>query len=107
MGLELKEWIKYVLAGPLPGVEMKDQHFHTDNMDWGTWFAELIDRSGILGAFGILFPLLPGDHSFGGPYETGADILGPTSGKVFDLFKYGPLDSRFWKEQVPVYYTLW
>ena len=107
MGLELREWIKYVLAGPLPGVEMDDKYFATDNMDWGTWFAELIDRSGILGAFGILFPLLPGDHSFGGPYETGADILGPTSGKVFDLFKHGPLDSGFWKEQVPVYYTLW
>jgi len=106
MGLELKEWTKWALAGPLPGVEMDDKYFRTDNMDWGTWFFELFDRSGLAGPFGLLFPLIPG-QSFGGPYETGMDILGPTFGKAADLYKHGPFDAGFWKEQVPVYYTLW
>jgi hypothetical protein len=74
-------------------------------MDWGTWLFELFDRSGMAGPFGILFPLLPGQH-FGGPYETGADILGPAFGKGFDLYKHGPFDWSFWKEQIPVYYEI-
>ena len=75
-------------------------------MDAGTYTMEMIDRSGILGAWGLLFPFLPG-QSFGGPYETGAGLVGPTADKVYDLFDHGPFSSRFWKEQVPVYYTLW
>ena len=30
-----------------------------------------------------------------------------TFGKAADLYKHGPFDAGFWKEQVPVYYTLW
>ncbi|MBF83956.1 MAG: hypothetical protein CL489_05705 [Acidobacteria bacterium] len=105
LGLELREWTKWGLAGVLPFAERDDKYFRTDNMDWGTWLFELFDRSGMAGAFGILFPLLPGQH-FGGPYETGADILGPAFGKGFDLYKHGPFDWAFWKEQIPVYYEI-
>ena len=105
MGLELKEWTKYSMGAVLPFAERDPGVFATDNMDWGTWFFELYDRSGIAGPFGLLHPLIPG-KSFGGPYETGMDILAPTFGKIADLYKHGPFDVKFWKEQVPFYYTI-
>ena len=106
LGLEFREFLKYSLGVVLPGVEGDQKYFRSDDMDAGTYTMEMIDRSGILGAWGLLFPFLPG-QSFGGPYETGAGLVGPTADKVYDLFDHGPFSSRFWKEQVPVYYTLW
>ena len=75
-------------------------------MPFDTYAYEIFDRSGIAGPFGLLLPLVPG-HQWGGPFEKGATILGPSADKVFDIFKYGPVDSRFWKEQVPFYGQVW
>tara|TARA_R110001583_G_scaffold168228_1_gene321045 strand:- start:4513 stop:11868 length:7356 start_codon:yes stop_codon:yes gene_type:complete len=108
LGLEVREYIKLMFATVLPGAEAfgEKEYLKTNNMPWDSYMYEIFDRSGVAGPFGLLLPLVPG-HEFGGPFEKGASILGPTSDKVFDLFKYGPTDSRFWKEQAPLYGQIW
>jgi len=108
LGLEVREYIKLFFGTVLPGSEAfgEKEYLKTNNMPMDEYIREIFDRSGVAGPFGLLLPLVPG-FSFGGPYEKGASILGPTSDKIFDIFKYGPVDSRFWKEQVPVYGQVW
>ena len=106
VGLEIREFVKYALGGILPGVEADPDVFKTDDMDFGTYNYEIFDRSGMAGSWGLLLPILAG-KAYGGPLEQGAGLLGPTSDKLADMFKYGPWDSRFLKEQVPFYYSVW
>jgi len=108
LGLEVREYIKLLLGTVLPGAEMfgEKDYLKTNSMPLDTYAYEIFDRSGIAGPFGLLLPLVPG-HQWGGPFEKGATILGPSADKVFDIFKYGPVDSRFWKEQVPFYGQVW
>ena len=108
LGLEVREYIKLLLGTVLPGAEMfgEKDYLKTNSMPLDTYIYEIFDRSGIAGPFGLLLPLVPG-HQWGGPFEKGATILGPSADKVFDIFKYGPVDNRFWKEQVPFYGQVW
>jgi len=105
LGLELREAIKYGMGGVLPGVSADPSVFRSDDMSVGTYSYEMLDRSGMGGPYGLLFPILSG-REYGGPFEQGASLLGPTANKVTDMFKYGPFDSRFLKNQIPLYYTL-
>ena len=105
VGLEVREAVKYGMGGVLPGVPADPSVFKTDDMDGGTYTYEIFDRSGMAGSWGILLPILSG-REYGGPFEQGASLLGPTSDKIGDLLKYGPFDNRFIKGQIPLYYTL-
>tara|TARA_R100000781_G_scaffold3232_4_gene4673 strand:+ start:1143 stop:8447 length:7305 start_codon:yes stop_codon:yes gene_type:complete len=108
LGLEIREYIKLAFGNILPGAEAfgEKDYLATNSMPWDTYIYEIFDRSGVAGPFGLLLPLVPG-HQWGGPFEKGASIVGPTADKVFDIFKYGPVDARFWKEQVPLYGQVW
>ena len=78
VGLEMREWLKYIGRG------FDDSSFRTDNMDWGTYSGEIIDRSGVLGPFGLILPMLEAgryDNSFITP------ALGPTAERLEDLIK--------------------
>ena len=105
-GLEVREYVKYAMGGILPGVSADPEVFRTDDMDSGTYAYELFDRSGMAGSWGLLLPIVSG-RAYGGPFEQGASLLGPSADKLADMFKHGPWDSRFLKEQVPFYYPVW
>ena len=54
LGMELREYAKYGIAGVVPGVDASNKYFRSDRMDWPTYMAEIMDRSGMYGPFTIL-----------------------------------------------------
>ena len=89
LGLELREFVKYLYANVDPGFEGNPaDKFRTNDMGWFEYFFEIVDRAGILGAFTLLFPMLTagnyGDEFWVSP-------LGPTAQRIEDLIK-GDLD---------------
>jgi len=76
-------------------------------MPWDTYAYEIFGRSGLAGPFGILLPMLPWGQ-YHGPQglESGFQVLGPSASKLQLMWKHGPLDWRFFKEQIPFYYTV-
>ena len=105
LGLEFREYTKFAMGAVLPFAERDSAVFRSDDMDFGTYMAEIFDRSGVAGPWGLLLPTLPG-WDWGTPAKKGMSLAGPTGSKIYDLFNYGPVDKRFWKEQVPFYYTI-
>lgn len=103
VGLELREFIKYLGRGltpgfierPLRGVQVEDTFgytnaFRTDGMSWGEYTLELFDRSGYFGPFGMIFPMAD-SPKFGDAWFTPA--FGPTAERLEDLLIDG--DFRF------------
>jgi len=95
VGLELREFIKYLGRGltpgflekPLRGVKVEDTFgyttaFRTDGMPWGEYTLELFDRAGYFGPFGMLFPMAD-NPKFGDAWFTPA--FGPTAERLEDL----------------------
>lgn len=78
LGLEIREFIKYLGRGGDASV------FRSDNMPWGQYFLEILDRSGVLGAFGLVVPMLEADKYGNSWFVAG---LGPTAEKVEDLWR--------------------
>ena len=103
MGLEIREFIKYLGRGVTPGflerglrgVEQDDTFFYstafrTNGMSWGEYFLELLDRAGVFGPATIAFSM--GDNAkFGDAWFTPA--FGPTAERFEDLLIDG--DFRF------------
>tara|TARA_R110000824_G_scaffold157697_1_gene331192 strand:- start:10 stop:522 length:513 start_codon:yes stop_codon:yes gene_type:complete len=54
MGMELREYAKYGLAWLLPGIDASNKYFRSDTMNWPTYMAEIMDRSGMYGPFTVL-----------------------------------------------------
>jgi hypothetical protein len=73
LGLEIRELIKYFGRGMDPAV------FRSDNMEWSQYIAEIIDRSGALGAFGLIIPMLDAGK-YGGQWWV--PPLGPSAERV-------------------------
>ena len=106
IGLEIREFIKYLGRGvtpgflerPLRGVQVEDTFsystaFRTDGMPWGEYFLELLDRAGIFGPAGLIFPMAD-SSKFGDAWFTPA--FGPTAERLEDLlidgeFRFGDL----------------
>ena len=78
IGLEIREWLKFLARGGDASA------FRTDSMPWGEYTMEIIDRSGALGAPGLVLPMLEADE-FGG--EWWVPPLGPTAERFEDLIK--------------------
>ena len=78
LGLEIREFIKYLGRGGDASV------FRSDNMPWGQYFLEILDRSGVFGAFGLVVPMLEADKYGNSWFVAG---LGPTAEKVEDLWR--------------------
>ena len=76
IGLETREWVKYFARGG------DSAAFRTDSMSWGEYIFELIDRAGVLGAFGMIFPMLDASEYGSNPAIV---PLGPTAGRVEDF----------------------
>ena len=60
----------------VPGVDGSTKYFRTDNMSWGTYLNDIVDRSGFYGVFGIL-----GSARQSADYGGSAvmSLLGPTA----------------------------
>ena len=78
MGLEMREWLKYLGRGG------DEKAFRSDNMRWGEYSGDIIDRAGILGPFGLILPILEA-----GQYGKSWWIppLGPTAERLEDLVR--------------------
>ena len=85
LGFDLRERFKVGLAWVLPGVSPDDKNYRrSQDMDWGEYTTEIIDRSGVLGPFTLALPLFMEDKRYGDPMWVGP--LGPTVEKGYDLF---------------------
>jgi hypothetical protein len=106
IGLELREFIKYLGRGvtpgfieePLRGVQVQDTFsystaFRTDGMPWNEYILEILDRAGIFGPATIAFSM--GDNAkYGDAWLTPA--FGPTAERLEDLlidgeFRFGDI----------------
>ena len=85
LGFDLRERFKVGLAWVLPGVSPDDKNYRrSQDMDWGEYTTEIIDRSGVLGPFTLALPLFMSEKRYGDPMWVGP--LGPTVEKGYDLF---------------------
>ena len=101
LGFDLRERFKVGLAWVLPGVSPDDKNYRrSQQMDWGEYTTEIIDRSGVLGPFTLALPLFIEDKRYGDPMWVGP--LGPTVEKGYDLFMG---DLRL-KDLTPLYNNL-
>ena len=101
LGFDLRERFKVGLAWVLPGVSPDDKNYRrSQDMDWGEYTTEIIDRSGVLGPFTLALPLFMEDRRYGDPMWVGP--LGPTVEKGYDLFMG---DLRL-KDLTPLYNNL-
>ena len=83
LGFDLRERFKGGLAWAIPGVDSTQKNFRRSlDMDWGEYSVEILDRSGVLGAFALLLPLFQG-RRYGDPFWISP--LGPTFEKAWDL----------------------
>ena len=105
VGLEIRELIKYLFSGIDPsqggGIGgFNERKLASNNMSYGEYSYEMLDRSGILGPFGLTLPLLSGEASkYGGFSVAEAFALGPTAERLEDVVKG---DIRL-KKYVPFY----
>ena len=87
IGWELREFFKYGLAALLPGIAPDDpgvNYYKTNEMTWGQYWTEVIDRSGMLGPFTLAMPLFSEHHRYGKPMII--PPLGPTAERIYDGF---------------------
>jgi hypothetical protein len=91
IGLELREFIKYLGRSAIGDQEGAAAAFRSDEMPWGEWFLELFDRSGILGPFGLVFPMVQASK-FGDPFIL--PYLGPTAERGYTAFVEGNINSK-------------
>jgi hypothetical protein len=54
LGLELREYTKTALSYITPGVEGTTRYNRTDDMEWGEYFSELVDRTGVYGPLAMV-----------------------------------------------------
>jgi len=96
IGLELREFIKYLGRSAVGDQEGAARAFRSDEMAWGLYMLELLDRSGIFGPFGLIFPMAQASK-YGDPFIL--PWLGPTAERAYTL----SIDRTFnTKEYLPV-----
>ena len=78
VGLEIREWLKYLARGG------DERAFRSDNMDFGEYSLDIVDRAGVLGPFGLALPIFQA-KDFGD--EFWVPPLGPTAERLEDLVK--------------------
>ena len=83
IGLELREFIKFLSRSAIGDETGATAAFRSDNMPWGTYMFELLDRSGIYGPFGLLLPMAQAER-YGDAWFLPA--LGPTAERLDDIF---------------------
>lgn len=86
LGMELREYAKYTLAAVTPGIDTSNRYFRSDKMDWPTYMAEIVDRSGVYGPFTIL-AMMQQKAEWGKSPIT--PIFGPTAEMVETIIENG------------------
>lgn len=89
LGFDLRERFKGTLAWALPGIDSTQKNYRKSlDMDWGEYSMEILDRSGVLGAFALGLPLIQGGK-YGDPFWV--EPMGPSVERAMD-FTSGDLD---------------
>ena len=60
IGLETREWVKYLGQAILPGVDAGGDVFMSDHMSTMEYIPEMVDRAGLLGPWTILKSMFDG-----------------------------------------------
>lgn len=91
IGLEFRELLKFMANGG------DATQFSTNNMDYGEYFFELLDRSGVFGPLALLFPVQTAGKYGDNPL---LPILGPTAERFEDYILKGDVinnkEDVFW-----------
>ena len=83
LGFDLRERFKGGLAWALPGVDSTERNYRKSlDMDYGEYSMEILDRSGALGPFALMLPVISG-KTYGDPFFVGP--LGPAFEKLWDF----------------------
>jgi hypothetical protein len=82
LGWEFRERTKYLLAAGLPFIEPVPSK--VGDMDWGTYWFEVFDRSGVLGPWTMLAQMRQ-NNLWGDSFMT--PLLGPSVERFEDLAK--------------------
>ena len=99
LGWDMREKAKYGLATALPFVDPSPSRLN--DMDWGPYLFEVMDRSGVMGPYTILTQMRQ-NYLWGESPVT--PILGPTAEKFEDIITKG--SSYNYTNLVPLYSQL-
>lgn len=98
LGLELREYAKVGLSYAIPGIDGSLKYLRTDQMDYGTYFAELFGRAGLDGPLGLI-TMAQRSGDWGG--SSLATLLGPTAELVDKVIQDGPFDGAYTRMNSP------
>lgn len=102
MGMELREYTKWLAAAALPGFSPDDKdYFKTDSMDWGEYLMAAFSRGFAAGPATVVSQMMQAKEWGGGANGAIAAALGPTAEKANSIF-FGPgLDSTIRNKTLP------
>lgn len=102
MGMELREYTKWLAAAALPGFSPDDKdYFKTDSMDWGEYLMAAFSRGFAAGPATVVSQMMQAKEWGGGTTGAIAAALGPTAEKANNIF-FGPgLDSTIRNKTLP------
>ena len=103
IGWELRERFKIGLSWIMPGAAAHGTEYdyhRSDQLSWGEWWAEVLDRSGIMGPLALALPVLFEEYRYGKPFFI--PPLGPSAERAWDLAT-GESEVSDW---VPIYSSI-
>ena len=90
-GMELREYAKTGLAFFTTLGQSEKNYFRTDNMEWGAYLGEALDKTGVYGPLSIV-SMAYRSGQWNGPAAGLAALLGPTAESVEAVFGRGEFD---------------
>ena len=91
VGMELREYAKTGLAFFTTLGQSEKDYFRTDNMEWGAYLGEALDKTGVYGPLSIV-SMAYRSGQWNGPAAGLAALLGPTAESVEAVFGRGEFD---------------
>jgi len=102
MGMELREYTKWLAAAALPGFSPDDKdYFKTDSMDWGEYLMAAFSRGFAAGPATVVSQMMQAKEWGGGANGAIAAALGPTAEKANNIFFGSGLDSTIRNKTLP------
>jgi ribosome-binding protein aMBF1 (putative translation factor) len=84
IGLETREWVKYLGQAILPGVDAGGDVFMSDHMSTGEYIPEIVDRAGLLGPWTILKSIYDGFGRGDNPFVSQIPFVDMLDQTVFE-----------------------
>ena len=91
LGLETREWLKYLGQAVLPGVEATDRVFMSDYMSTPEYMINIIDRAGALGPWTMVKSIFDGFHRGDNPFVSQIPFIDMIDQTIFEGNPYRAL----------------